>query len=268
MKDFGLIVNQPLVATYNNKRVYDSGIPGIGYTLGAEPLGYTQASGCLSNPIKWIDGTNTLNGDTNSILICSGPSDSSSRRRANAHVYLEFYKTGEINFIDSTLPVGFATMDIDDVATKIPITVALNFKRKQCYYLGSPLVTVPMGAIAKKDFKGINSSPSALLRKSFYFRLNCDKGAAVSMKIDGSAVDPSNGILALESTADSATGIGVQILEGNTNSYKPFPINVDKVMGTFSDYTQFNFQAQYIQTEKTINPGIANAVATFTFTYQ
>ncbi|WP_422421436.1 fimbrial protein [Pseudomonas sp. GZD-222] len=87
------------------------------------------------------------------------------------------------------------------------------------------------------------------------------------------AINASNGVLSLDpsgsSTAPAATGIGVQIADGNSI---PLPLATVRDSNVYlrdyeSNYT-IPLRARYLQTSSKVTPGPANASAVFTLSYQ
>ncbi|PHM72025.1 fimbrial protein [Xenorhabdus sp. KJ12.1] len=81
------------------------------------------------------------------------------------------------------------------------------------------------------------------------------------------------GIIGLDETGmQAAGGIGIQLGIQSNRTYIPVnlsaPIQVNPVLGDTSKTVQFNLGARYIQTEKAITPGLANASVIYTINYQ
>ncbi|WP_340543750.1 fimbrial protein [Escherichia coli] len=113
-------------------------------------------------------------------------------------------------------------------------------------------------------FKGINST-SALV--DFNIGLTCDPGTNVAIRFEGDTVSGSNNsILKLTQQNNSASGVGVQILDKNKNI---IPLNQPDYVLQLSNIqqsaTSLNFSARYIQTESNVTPGKADADADATF---
>ena len=95
------------------------------------------------------------------------------------------------------------------------------------------------------------------------------QGNAVSLILEGAA-DPSNkpGVLQLSSDADKvAVGVGIQILDGKTNTPVKFgePVAIgNSAAGTID----MPFKARYYQTAKDIIPGQADGMVTLTLSYK
>ncbi|HBQ2234153.1 TPA: fimbrial protein [Klebsiella pneumoniae] len=77
-----------------------------------------------------------------------------------------------------------------------------------------------------------------------------------------------NQIIQLDNSPSSATGIGIQILDGNNT---PVTLNNSSQIWSGSKGSQnsysFQYYARYIQTLSSVSAGEANAVATYVLTY-
>lgn len=131
--------------------------------------------------------------------------------------------------------------------------------------------TVSLGEVRMNRFSGVGSTAA---EKTFNIGVTCDmsekqQGNAVSLILEGSA-DPSNkpGVLQLSSDADKvAVGVGIQILDGKTNTPVKFgePVAIgNSAAGTID----MPFKARYYQTAKDIIPGQADGMVTLTLSYK
>jgi major type 1 subunit fimbrin (pilin) len=134
----------------------------------------------------------------------------------------------------------------------------------------TPDVTVNMGSHQQWEFNGVGSATTPAV--SFDIAVNaCPSGLA---KIQyqfipvNAVLDATNGVLAL-SDSSTATGIGVQLKDdgGNALNYKTQYTLSGYNTATGGSYN-IPLTAAYYQTASTVTPGSANAVLTFTMTYQ
>lgn len=98
--------------------------------------------------------------------------------------------------------------------------------------------------------------------------LNCAAGTNIKATVTSSAgyIDANTGKLKL-SGANSATGIGIQLVNANNS---PIKLNTKLTMQnnvSSGDYI-FNWKARYIKTGNTITAGSANSVATVNILYE
>jgi len=131
--------------------------------------------------------------------------------------------------------------------------------------VNSASIQVPLGNVEKRSFSGKGSTSPV---KNFFIPLNCAVGARISFKMEAtpdSSAAP--GVIALSSAApgSAASGVGVQVLYSGT----PVKFGVTTAAGSAPVAGSFNvpFIARYYQTQPNITPGRANALATFTMTY-
>jgi type 1 fimbria pilin len=113
------------------------------------------------------------------------------------------------------------------------------------------------------------TSPST----AFNLQLNCEALLSgtfdVMMQLDGDAADGLSdvGVVSLNSTS-TASGVGVQILN---ESQQPVALAAPYRVAAYplsSALITVPLYARYYQTAATITPGSANAVATYTISYQ
>lgn len=72
------------------------------------------------------------------------------------------------------------------------------------------------------------------------------------------------GVIELNNSTKMGQGVGVQILDGESN---PFSLVVEKSLGNKNGSFTISFKARYMQINSTVGPGLANATATFTVSY-
>lgn len=118
------------------------------------------------------------------------------------------------------------------------------------------------GINADTTFKGINSTSPQV---DFNIELTCDPATNVAIRFEGETVSGgNNSILKLTNQNNSASGVGVQILDKNQNiiifNQPDYILQLSNVQQTS---TALTFSARYIQTEKNVTPGKADAEATF-----
>jgi major type 1 subunit fimbrin (pilin) len=101
---------------------------------------------------------------------------------------------------------------------------------------------------------------------------NCPAGMTniqYQFSAPGGVTDATNGVIALTSSASTAVGVGLKLMDSTSAALK-FATQY-QVAGynaaTGGSYT-IALQAAYYQTGTTVTPGTANAAVTFTMTYQ
>jgi len=176
---------------------------------------------------------------------------------------VEFVKTGDIVPGPMT-PGKLATIEMKDSAGRKQVfTVnigSVNIKQSSCEIIGSSAIPVSMGDVMKEDFQGKNST---LKPQNINIPLQCSAGTKVNINFDAKSSE-GNGIIDL--TAGGSEGVGIQLKLNST----PVEFNKTLFVAQATEQGAFNIPltAAYIQTADTIKPGIANAVANFTVTYE
>lgn len=129
----------------------------------------------------------------------------------------------------------------------------------------TPTIEVGFGDVEKRAFSGVGTTVS---ERTFEIITNCDSGAIVNISMNGT-VNPDlndDAILSLQNYGDSsvADGVGIQILQGAN----PVKLNSSILLKqSTGGVEKFPFKARYYQTKDNIGPGKANAVLTFSVTY-
>ncbi|MBV7406162.1 fimbrial protein [Enterobacter sp. ENT03] len=129
-------------------------------------------------------------------------------------------------------------------------------------------VNVSLGRYTLQDF---SSTQRGGVTKNIPFSidLECDEGAKVTLVVDGTRDSAVSGVLAVIGGEDGtgAGGVGVQVLNG---AGYPFYLGYQNVIEpqTHQGTVQIPFNARYYLTGRPFTAGPANALATFTLTYQ
>lgn len=262
-QQFGVKGIGPYVTTINNRRVYSTGVTGIGYAV------FGTSVGNCSGASGWVDGTANVDGNLNNRILCS-VNGLFGNQPIQGQAGIQFYKTAQTT--------GSGTVSARQVASFIlwndqsswfnpESTVnmsAFNVTTLACT-VNNTAISVPMGTVEKRAFSGVGTWPGDASTKSFSIPLTCNAGTNVNLQIDGTAQNPTRGVLSLVGGSGSASGVGIQLLyNNNTLSIG----NVLPIGTSTSGNYNILLQARYYQTADTVTPGTANAIATFTLTYQ
>lgn len=247
---------------YLGNKLYDSGIPGIGYRLSMtnKPCnkGYWPVY-CGPQPWAAGIGTTTLIID----LIKTGPITSRGELTGR---FAQWHVNQNPNDIYAT----FAWAGSFVITPRVPTcSVAPS----------STAISVPLGGVSMREFNGVGSSSRS--QRNFNIELNCSGGdpntstnAYVTLT---DASNPANTSQVLSLTPNSqASGVGVEILNGTTvlgygpDSAAPGNTNQWRAGNIAVGTTTFTIplSARYVQTSATVTPGTANAQAMFTMSYQ
>jgi len=125
-------------------------------------------------------------------------------------------------------------------------------------------IQVPLGGSMRTDFTGVGSTGKQV---PFNIPLNCNANTNVKVTLDGTAAPGgAKGVVVLSSSSSEtvATGVGVQMLYKNT----PVTLGSTITVGTASSGVyNIPLVGRYYQTQANVTSGKANAMATFTMTY-
>lgn len=170
--------------------------------------------------------------------------------------------------------IGSLVAGTDEQFNFTNIKTAITVKDQTCSVAGQADQTIPLGSYTTNLSSGLGAGigqTSALT--AFNIQLNCEALLSgkfdVMMKFDGEASSELSdaGVLALNSTS-TASGVGVQILNEDQQPIKlGTPFNVASYPLSSALIT-VPLYARYYQTAPTITPGSANAVVTYTVSYQ
>jgi type 1 fimbria pilin len=132
---------------------------------------------------------------------------------------------------------------------------------------GSKNIAVNFGSVPLGSFGGVGTTAAS---RPFTINLQCQQSpGSVLVRLDGTT-DPSNspGVLQITQGAQSARGVGIQVLDRN-NQPVVYGSNMNAGSSPSGPSTlQVPFTARYYQTGGVITPGEANSLATFTIQYQ
>lgn len=254
--------------------VWKTNVPGVGVAIGVT----TYANQCGTQ--AWID----LSSSTSSQIplpwagwVCNTSGTVTSITNGG-QIQAALVKTGPITAGTVTGGVMIVGASATGTGGSAPYTVAasplVSFSLTPTIVNVSacttPNVTVNMGSPLQSEFTGIGSTNKQAV--SLNVAVNaCPTGlnAIQYQFIPVNAVlDATNGVLAL-SSGSTATGIGLQLKDGNGNALK---YNTQYTLTNYSSTTGGSYTipltARYYQTAASVTPGSANAVLTFTMTYQ
>lgn len=170
--------------------------------------------------------------------------------------------------------VGSLVEGSDQIFQFTNIKTGITVKDQTCSVAGDTNQNVPLGSYTTHPSSGLGAGiGQTSAATAFNIQLNCEALLSgnfdVMMQFDGDA--PSGlsdaGVVALNTTS-TASGVGVQILNENQQPIAlATPFNVASYPLSSALIT-VPLYARYYQTAAKINPGTANAVATYTLSYQ
>lgn len=131
--------------------------------------------------------------------------------------------------------------------------------------MSNPL-NVTLGKVSRNAFTTLGATAAAT---RFTLQLtDCPETvSSASFTFDGVSANQDNNVLALTQSADVAKGVGVQLYD-DTDSILPLhTISKSYPLASGEEVNNLDFIARYISTAATVEPGKANATATFTVIY-
>lgn len=144
-------------------------------------------------------------------------------------------------------------------------TSPVRFVVPACTVAVDPTVVV-LPTVMASNFNGVDSTAG---QTPFDVKLTCSAGTGLSITLatNSPATGVSGtGVIAPTSGGEMATGIGVQIRDGNGNAIS-FGTAIPAGTTPNGPYA-IPFQARYYQTAATVSGGNVSATATYTLTYQ
>lgn len=260
-QEFGVKAMGTYVMTVDNRRIYSTNVPGIGYSV------YSLTSACIGGVSVSVDGTNTIGGDVNTRLLCSA-NGMIDPTKMSSQPGMVIYKTGPVTSgtVNATTVGAFVLRN--NLSTWQSPQATFGFSAFSVQSTGCTVnnnnMSIEMGNVKKSEFSGIGSTPASTNTKNVNISLACTTGTKVSLQVDGNIQNAANGVLSISNISGAAAGVGIQILYNNA----PLALNSPLLIGTAATTMTIPLQARYYQTQSTITPGIANSFATFTMTYQ
>ncbi|HDR9756255.1 TPA: type 1 fimbrial protein [Burkholderia cepacia ATCC 25416] len=267
----GMTVAGPSGATYT---VWNTNVPGVGVAIGVT----TYANQCGTQP--WID----LSKSTTSQIplpwagwVCNTSGTVTSITNGG-QIQAALVKTGPVTagtVTGGVLVVGASVTGTSGsgsytVAASPLVSFSLTPTIVNVAACTTPNVTVNMGSPLQSEFTGIGSTNKQAV--SLNVAVNACPTGLNSIQYQfipvNAVLDSTNGVLAL-SSGSTATGIGLQLKDGNGNALK---YNTQYTLTSYSKSTGGSYTipltARYYQTAAKVTAGSANAVLTFTMTYQ
>lgn len=236
-------------STVGGTTIFNTNIQGIG--VGVDMI--------LNDPKQSVWSTNYTLG---ALLNYAG-----GRIDRAAKIRLKLVYTGGV-ISGGTLTGGVYSQEFVKVAGKTTKIMTINLQPgitiipARCS-IQQPNIPVNLGDINNNFFKGRGSASN---EKGFNIKLDCDANADISIKFDGNA-EGSNfpGVISLEKTKSTASGVGVQLL------YKGMPISfanpVKITSKTAGGELDIPLSARYYQIADMVTGGSVIAYSTFTVTY-
>ncbi len=232
-------VANSLGGNYDNQ-TYETGISGLGYRI-------TQSSAYLTPyPLNSKSlSSQTFNVSSTLELVKTGPIASGSVLAARALGDWKWQDSGGKILIPETFRLGNS----------------VTFTTPSCSIVTNP-VNVPLPTVTTNAFTGVGSVSG---KTSFQIDLSCPSGTAVDkITMHTTTPDSHQGVVA-PAGMGYAAGIGVQVLDANSN---PVVFETQSVVPAQYATTSIPYFAQYFQTASTVSGGNVKATVTFDIFYQ
>lgn len=243
---------------YGSQTFYESGIPGLAFKIVTPGAGSTAGRYGTGPLPRQISSTACAAGGT-WWRLCGG---------TWGNYQLQLVKIAQVTgsgpvttgTITQALVVGETNILEYAIASGTVQTVACSVTNSN--------ITVNMGKAKNTDFSGPGSTSG---EADFSIALNCDASTNINMTLaagSSGAADATNGVLNLDNAgaADSASGVGVQVLFNNAPVALGTRLTVART--TADGAYAVPLKARYYQTQPAVTAGKADANATFTMTYQ
>jgi len=231
------IINSVGAQPATTATVYPTGISGLGYSIThGNTTTYLSPYGCC----QLASGSYQFSITSSLQLIKTGPIVSGSTLSAGLLGYWQFANSQQVETF--TLANSVTIIDPACSVNTTPINVTLP----------------TMNASA------LGSTGASAGRTGFNISLNCSSGATLDIQLN--YVGTNTGITGVLKSTGSAGGVGVQLLDQNSN---PVVFGNTTVLGATPNNSQWNipYFAQYYRTG-TVTAGSVTASATFTLSYQ
>lgn len=236
--------------------VYDSGAPGVGYAIAIR----TSASGS-EGAGEWMP-------------LAPPYTDFLAAPLRNLYIDLNIWyiatgglKPGSYNLPSTKIMSLF--IEQSDGVTNEAFPVYLDASSFTIASQGCTLQTnklqVDLGRRVNLDFKGVGSTSQAVY---FPLSLQCPGSLQVSLEVNaGNVLDAERGLIGLTPSAQSAGGLGVQILAAD--GVTPIVLGQERqVLISSQGSNRIDLAARYYQTEEPVKAGSANGIATFILRYR
>ncbi|PHM73759.1 fimbrial protein [Xenorhabdus kozodoii] len=245
----------------NGRKIFLLGNSGIGYAI----------RGLTGDPYdrKYVRGNNN-----STVLKTVALRDQGGR--ISVGIALVFYRIGQVRPGQyPSQPVANATVTLRNrgesgsgkfIEAGQFSTGNIIVESRSCAFDNNP-IPVALEPITSTQLPQLGSTAA---ERAFAIPLNCDARIKVNMLLQAGsqgAYDPQNGVIKLNPNAYSASGLGIQILDGK----KSIPIPLGKKIGYIETRTEgpatIPLKARYYRYGR-VKEGTVNATATFTMSYE
>lgn len=164
---------------------------------------------------------------------------------------------------------------IDLPVARLTISGSTNIQALTCR-VDSDAITVLLPSVWIADFNDASHNPDLLALKERYFDISmaCQAGVQLSYQVDGPRAEGALNVLANGTGAGMATGVAIEVVEGDRVSSKPLTLGEPRSFGARTtiqnQLVKIPLIARYYRTvpKASMMPGKVSATATFTLYYE
>ena len=244
---------------YTDGRIYTTPIPGVGMQLF-----WCNNDNCNPNPsnvtpppvLAWSHyGTTTYN--------------------LRHHWWVRLVKVGNFdNNVSKAFNVSssiyYSNLEVASISVTTPANL-LNISNRSCKVTTPTDFTVRLPDVNKSEFKNIGALHSKAA--NFSIDMMCERDLKVNYMISSLNQSSELSNVIENSKGDNmATGIGVQIFHGNSDSTSAVTLNQKYLQtttgGTNNNFVSLPFSAKYYKIKDNMTGGMVNTKAVFTLTYE
>jgi P pilus assembly protein, pilin FimA len=218
---------------------FDTGIPGIGYRI-THPSAYLTAYPLNSQSVSQTQFSVT----SGVVLVKTGPIMPGSVLAAGKLADWRWDDSSGNTLYPETFQLGNS----------------VTFTTPSCTLVANP-INVILPAVTMSAFTGVGATTG---KTPFQILLSCPTGTAVSQITMHTANPDSHAGVVAPAGAGYAAGIGVQILDGNSN---PVTFETQSAVSPAASMS-IPYYAQYFQTAPAVGGGLVKATVTFDLFYQ
>ncbi|MDC9588795.1 fimbrial protein [Xenorhabdus sp. XENO-10] len=191
-------------------------------------------------------------------------------------IALVFYRIGQVKPGQyPSQPVAIATVNLRNLGgsglgKSIEVgqfsTGSIVVKSRSCTFNNNP-IPVTLESITSMQLPKVGSTAA---EKAFDIPLNCDARIKVNMLLlagSQGAYDFQKGIIKLNPNVNAASGVGIQILDGNKSTPIPLGKKIEYIETITEGPVNIPLKARYYRYGN-VKEGAVNATATFTMSYE
>ncbi|MEQ1967289.1 fimbrial protein [Xenorhabdus nematophila] len=248
------------------------------FKLGDSGLGYIVAGVAGGGGDEFVTTTADSYFGVNAKKLYNETVGSNGRNNLRVGLRLMFYKIGPIKpgrYSQSVAAAIVAPRESWEssagVTQEFPFTTGMITINAPSCSVNNSIIPVILGRIMATQLPRVGSTAA---ETRFNIPLTCEPKAKVYMILQATnqgTYDPKQGIINLKigsNSNDRAEGVGVQILDGDTNTPIHIGEKIHYITTAIGGLVNIPLKARYYRYSNDMKVGIANASATFTMSYE